>query len=189
MEPFFELTPAYFKEIQEYLARLARHKRHSRLHLIIHSKALHDSGYLRLKQVPSREFNATSPRDSSPPPEPNTCLREMLSLANGPQTLKEFDTTNLRKTLMRALPLPKQQQRTVPRFCSTLPAPQGLTWRPLPIPWRVNSETEFDNETNQDSKPPMFILTAVTRNLAFARFLCEYSGPFSGLFSKIQLDI
>ena len=36
----------------------------------------------------------------------------------------------------------------------------------------------LDNETNQDSKPPMFFLTAVTRNLAIARFLWEYSGPF-----------
>ena len=35
----------------------------------------------------------------------------------------------------------------------------------------------------------MFILTAVTRNLAIARFLCEYSGPFLGMFSKIRLDI
>ena len=35
----------------------------------------------------------------------------------------------------------------------------------------------------------MFFLTAVTRNLAIARFLCEYSGPFWGMFSKIRLDI
>ena len=35
----------------------------------------------------------------------------------------------------------------------------------------------------------MKILTAVTRNLAIARFLSEYSGPFRGTFSKIRLDI
>ena len=36
------------------------------------------------------------------------------------------------------------------------PPPKGLTWRPLPNPWRASSGTELDNETNQDSKPPMF---------------------------------
>ena len=35
----------------------------------------------------------------------------------------------------------------------------------------------------------MEILTAVTRNLAIAKFLREYSGPFRGTFSKIRLDI
>ena len=35
----------------------------------------------------------------------------------------------------------------------------------------------------------MFFLTAVTRNLAIASFLSEYSGPFWGMFSKIRLDI
>ena len=35
----------------------------------------------------------------------------------------------------------------------------------------------------------MFFLTAVTRKLAIASFLCEYSGAFSGTFSKIRLDI
>ena len=35
----------------------------------------------------------------------------------------------------------------------------------------------------------MFILTAVTRNLAIARFLFGYSGQFWGMFSKIRLDI
>ena len=35
----------------------------------------------------------------------------------------------------------------------------------------------------------MFILTAVTRHLAIARFLFGYSGPFWGMFSKIRLDI
>ena len=36
---------------------------------------------------------------------------------------------------------------------------------------------------------PYVFLTAVTRNLAIARFLCEYSGPFWGMFSKIRLDL
>ena len=35
----------------------------------------------------------------------------------------------------------------------------------------------------------MFFLTAVTRKLAIARFLCEYSGAFWGMFSKIRLDL
>ena len=55
----------------------------------------------------------------------------------------------------------------------------GLTCRPLPTLWQVSSGTELDDETKQGGKPPVKILTAVTRNLAIAaRFLCEYSGPF-----------
>ena len=71
------------------------------LDLAIHSsclKALNDRGCLRLNQVLSREFKVKSPPWLPPPPQPSTCLRGMLSLANGPQTLKEFDMTNLRQT-------------------------------------------------------------------------------------------
>ena len=72
------------------------------LGLAIHSscwKALHERGCLRLTQVVSREFKATSPPYSPPPtPQRSTCLRGMLSLANGPQTLKEADLTSLRQT-------------------------------------------------------------------------------------------
>ena len=80
------------------------HQKKKTLDLAIHSsclRALHDRGCLRLKQVISREFKATSPPSDflpSPPRQPSTCLRGMLSLANGPQTLKEFDMTNLRQT-------------------------------------------------------------------------------------------
>ena len=35
----------------------------------------------------------------------------------------------------------------------------------------------------------MKILTAATRNLGISRFLCEYSGPFGGMFSYIWLDM
>ena len=49
-------------------------------------------------------------------------------------------------------------------------------------PWRISAGTELDNETNQDSKPPMFFPTTVTRNLAIARVLCEYSDMFWGMF-------
>ena len=69
------------------------------------------------------------------------------------------------------------------------PSLKGYTWRPLPTPWQVNSGTEPNDETNQDSKPPMKILTAATRNLGISRFLCEYSGPFGGMFSYIRLDM
>ena len=71
------------------------------LDLSIHSsclKALNDGGRLRLQQVLSREFKVKSPPWLPPPPQPSTCLRGMLSLANRPQTLKEFDMTNLRPT-------------------------------------------------------------------------------------------
>ena len=74
------------------------------LDLAIHSscvKALHGRGCLRLKQVLDTEnlrpHHPPPPRLSAPP-QPSTCLRGMLSLANGPQTLKEFDMTNLRPT-------------------------------------------------------------------------------------------
>ena len=64
------------------------------LDLAIHSnclKALNDGGCLRLNQVLSREFKVKSPPRLPSPPQPSTCLRGMLSLANGPQTLQEFD--------------------------------------------------------------------------------------------------
>ena len=35
----------------------------------------------------------------------------------------------------------------------------------------------------------MPFLNAVTKNLAISRFLCEYSGPFWGMFLKIRLDM
>ena len=74
--------------------------------------------------------------------------------------------------------------KSTPMTSFTHPPP--MTWRPLSNPWRVSS---VDNKTIQDSKPPMFFLTAVTRKLAIASFLCGYSGPFWGMFSKIRLDI
>ena len=126
-------------------------------------KALNDRGCLRLNQVLSREFKVKSQ-------QPSTCLRGMLSLANGPQTWQEFDMTNQRQTWpVHWL----SQSRTNGRY-NAFEAPSG---------------TELNNETNQDSKSPMFFLTAVTRNLAIVGFLCEYSGPFWGMFSKIRLDI
>ena len=69
------------------------------LDLAIHPsclKALNDGGCLRLNQVLSKELKVKSPplTSSTPPPQPSTCLRGMLSLANGPQTLQEFDMTN-----------------------------------------------------------------------------------------------
>ena len=55
-------------------------------------------GCLRLNQVLSTEFKVKSspwlPPPPPPPFQPSTCLRGMLSLANGPQTLKEFDMKN-----------------------------------------------------------------------------------------------
>ena len=73
------------------------------LDLAIHSscvKALHGRGCLRLKQVLGTENLRPHhfPPWLSAPPQPSTCLKGMLSLANGPQTLKEFDMTNLRQT-------------------------------------------------------------------------------------------
>ena len=83
--------------------------------------------------------------------------------------------------MMSALTLQEQDQWTISRFYSPPPPnPRyGLTCRPLPTLWQVSSGTELDDETKQGGKPPVKILTAVTRNLAIAaRFLCEYSGPF-----------
>ena len=61
------------------------------LDLAIHSsclKAQNDRGCLRFNQVLSREFKVKSPPPPPPPPQPSKCLRGMLSLANGPQTLQ-----------------------------------------------------------------------------------------------------
>ena len=56
---------------------------------------------------------------------------------------------------------------------------------PFPTPLRHFSPgTELDDETNQDSKPPMKILPAVTRNLVIVWFPCEFAE-----FSKLRPDI
>ena len=56
------------------------------------------------------------------------------------------------------------------------PPPRDWDGQPFPTPWQVSSGTELDDDINQDSKPPMEIITTVTG------FLCEYSGLFGGAF-------
>ena len=56
------------------------------------------------------------------------------------------------------------------------PPPRDWDGKPFPTPWQVSSGTELDDDINQDSKPPMEIITTVTG------FLCEYSGLFGGAF-------
>ena len=73
------------------------------LDLAIHSsclKAPHDRGCLRVNQVLSREFKVKSRPwlPPSPPPPTSTCLRGMLSLVNGPQTLNKFDMSSQKQT-------------------------------------------------------------------------------------------
>ena len=157
------------------------------LDLSIHSsglKALNDGGCLRLTQFLSREFKVKSP----PPPQPSTCLRECFHWPMGLKRYKNLTgQTKVRHDQCTDSPGTGLTEGTT--LLQHPPPPQGLTWRPLSNPWRVGSGTELGNETNQDSKPPMFFLTAGTRNLAIASFLCEYSGPFWGMFSKIRLDI
>ena len=63
------------------------------LDLAIHSsclKAPHDRGCLRLNQVLSRKFKVKSPPWLPPPLQPSTCLRGMLSLANGLKRYKNL---------------------------------------------------------------------------------------------------
>ena len=136
-----------------------------------------------LNHALSREFKVKSPPwlRPPPPPKPSTCLRGM------PMGLKYYKNltwqTNDQCNDSRRARLTKG---------TTLlqHPPPSRDWHGGPVsnPWRVSSGTEHDNKTNQESKPPMCFVTSVTRTLAIARFLCEYSGPFWGMFSKIRLD-
>ena len=154
---------------------------------LIHSsclKAQNDRGCLRLNQVLSREFKVKSP----PRPQPSKCLGECF---HWPMGLKHYNNLTW-QTKGRHDECTDSPRARLTDSTTLLqhPPPLGIDMEaPSQSPWRVSSGTELDNETNQDSKPPMFFLTAVTRNLAIARFLCEYSGPFWGMFSKIRLDI
>ena len=145
------------------------------LDLAIHSsclKAPHDRGCLRLNQVLSRKFKVKSPPWLPPPLQPSTCLRGMLSLANGLKRYKNLTwQTKGRHDQCTDSPRARLTDSTT---LLQHPPPLGIDMEaPSQSPWWVSSGTELDNETNQDSKPPMFFLTAVTRNLAIARFLCE----------------
>ena len=161
------------------------------LDLAIHSsclKALNDGGRLRLNQVLSRESRLNHlPLTSSTPPRLARACGECF---HWPMSLKHYkNLTWQTKGRHDQCTDSLMQSKTNGRYHAFAAPSPSRDWPGLFNPRRVSSGTELDNETNQDSKPPMFFLTAVTRNLAIARFLCEYSGPFWGMFSKIWLDI
>ena len=132
-----------------------------------------------VRQVLNGEVTATWIDDITPP-QPSRCLRGMLSLANGPQTLQEFDMTSLRQTWRVHGLCHSKSKGQYHAFAAPPPPPQGLTWRPLLNSWRVSSGTELDNKTKQDSKPPMFIRgTAVTRNWPVLRYVFKNSAKYS----------
>ena len=137
-------------------------------------------------QVLSREFKVKSP-PWLPPPPPPSLAGAWGECFHWPMGLKHYK--NLTWQTKGRHDQCTDSPRARPTESTTLlqhPPPLEID---MEAPWRVSLGTELNNETNQDSKPPMFFLTAVTRNLATARFLCEYSGPFWGMFSKIRLDI
>ena len=160
------------------------------LALAIHSsclKALSDRGCLRLYEVLKREFKVKSPPWLPPPSQPSTCLRGMLSLANGPKTwindrchVKNLTwQTKGRHDQWTDSPRARLTEgTTLSRHGGPFPTHGGLAW-----------ELSLTMRPTRTASPPMFFLTAVTRNLAIARFLCEYSGPFWGMFLKIRLHI
>jgi len=51
-----------------------------------------------------------------------------------------------------------------PPSAPIFPLGTGMAWRPVHTPWEVSSGPELDYEISQDSKLPVKILTAVTRN-------------------------
>ena len=160
------------------------------LDLAIHSscsQALNGRGCLRLNQVLSREFKVKSPPWL--PFSPPSLARAWGERFHWPIDLKHYKnlTWQTKGRHDECTDAPRARLTDSTTLLEHPLPPKGFTWRPLSNPWRVSWGTELDNEINQDSKPPMFFLTAVTRNLAIARFLCEYSCPFWGMFSKIWL--
>ena len=60
---------------------------------------------------------------------------------------------------------------------------------PFPTHGELAQGLSLTMRPTRTASPLCFFLTAVTRNLAIARLMCEYSGPFWGMFSTIRLDI
>ena len=80
----------------QYCARIHLHQKDI-LNLAISSyfkPALLDRGSLRLKLALSRAFKATSPPRPDTASQPSTWVGGILSLANRPETFKEFGMTN-----------------------------------------------------------------------------------------------
>ena len=69
------------------------------------------------------------------------------------------------------------------------PTPRDWHGGPFPTHGELAQGLSLTMRPTRTASPLCFFLTAVTRNLAIARFLCENSGPFWGMFSKIRLDI
>ena len=113
----------------------------------------------------------------------------MLSLANESQTLKEFDMTNLRQTWQVHWLGQSKTNGQYPAFAAPFPPPRDLHGGPFPTHGELAQGLTLTMRPTRTASPLTFFLTAVTKNLAIARFLCEYSGPFWGIFSKLRPDI
>ena len=156
-------------------------KRNTQLHrketldLAIHSsflKAPHDRRCLRVNQVLSRELKVKSP-PWLPPPHQHV-LEGNAFIGQWASNIKKIWHDKLKADMTSALTDSPRARLTDSTTLLQHPPPLGIDMEAPPqSPWRVSSGTELDNETNQDSKPAMFFLTTVTRNLAIARFLCE----------------
>ena len=73
---------------------------------------------------------------------------------------------------------------------SSLPHPPRDWHRgPFPTHGELAQRLSLTMRPTRTASPLCFFLTAVTRKLAIPSFLCEYSGPFWGMFSKMRLDI
>ena len=107
----------------------------------------------------------------------------MLSLANGSQTLKEFDMRNLRQTWPVHWLGQSKTKGQYHAFAAPSPT-RDLHGGPFPTHGELTQGLTLIMRPTRTAIPLMFFLTAVTRNLAIARFLCKYSGPFWGMFSK-----
>ena len=113
----------------------------------------------------------------------------MFSLASGPQTLKEFDISNLRQTWRAHWVRQSKTNGQYQAFPAPLP-PRDWLWGPFRTHGELAQGVSLTMRPTTTASPLCFFSPQWPETCAKpVRNLCETSGPFWGMFSKIRLDI
>ena len=134
-----------------------------------------------VRQVLNGEVMATWIDDITPP-QPSRCLRGMLSLANGPQTLQEFDMTSLRQTW---------RVHGLCHLCHSKSKGQYHAFAAPPPPPRDWHGGPFSTHGELAQGLSLTIRPSRTASplCLFAAPQWPETGRFWGMFSKIRLNI
>ena len=81
------------------------------------------------------------------------CLREMLSLANGPQTLKEFDMTNLQQTWRVYWLCHSKANKQHHAFAAPSPPPRDWHGGPFPTHGELAQELSLTMRPTRTASP------------------------------------